>query len=607
VGWERIVAIIDAAGPIEPPAIPESNLRNKSARRQPRSNHPFSAADGVGSSPTSPAGPAPPPAAPGGNVVSFRATSQTGALSEKPASAESGGGGSNDLPPITPADDDGDDLHLRLAFYPRTDLGNAERFRERSRGKLLWCPALGWLAWDGRRWRREGSEEKIKVAEHDTVRALQDESRVLKNSGRDYKIPKGKDMILLSEALAMWGRASEQANRLAPIAKRAAPYLHIAPDKLDADPFKINVDNGTLVIRKTSDGTDCISFKQHDPADLITKCSRVVYDAAAAAPIFDDFFAYVQPKIENRRFLLQWQGLSLTGDVTDQKLCVFWGKGKNGKSTFIDICAFAGGDYSETIPIETFLNEGRGRNAGQATPDLAILPGVRHLRTSEPDRGAKLAEALIKLATGGEPLQARHLNRDYFKFYPQFKLTISGNYRPQIVGADEGIWRRVELVPWSITVPTEKIDRHLGEKLRAEASGILNRLLDGLRDWFEHGLVTPADVTAATADYRRDSDPCGRFLEGCVIMSKDDRVRSSEMHALFCAWGKANSVAEWSQKGLAMALKERGFVSKHSDVMWWLGVKLKHTVSDFVDSDGRVLKGDSRDVKAPGGVNEEFV
>ncbi len=529
-----------------------------------------------------------------------------GASSEKQSATENRGDGyGNNMPPLEPAADDGDGLDLRLAFFPHTDLGNAERFRERYRGRLLWCPALGWLWWDGKRWCREGSEEKVKLAEHVTVRAIQDEGTALARSGRDFEVPKGQGMILMSDKLRAWGRSSEQANRLAPIAKRAAPYLHIATELLDADPFKLNVANGTLICRKVAEA-DSVTFKEHDPADLMTKCSPVVYNKHAVCPIFDDFLAYVQPKPENRRFLLQWQGLSRTGDVTDQKLCVFWGKGKNGKSTFIDVCSYVAGDYSETVPIETFLNEGRSRNAGQATPDLAILPGVRHLRTSEPDKGAKLAETLIKLATGGEPLLARHLNRDYFKFYPQFKLTISGNYRPQIVGADEGIWRRVELVPWAITVPAEKIDRRLGEKVRGEASGILNRLLDGLRDWLEHGLVTPADVTAATADYRRVSDPCGRFLEACVVVSKDDRVRSSEMHALFCAWGKANSVAEWSAKGLAMALKERGFISKHSDVMWWLGVKLKHQVSDFVDSEGRVLKGDSQNVKTAGGENEEF-
>ena len=103
----------------------------------------------------------------------------------------------------------------------------------------------------------------------------------------------------------------------------------------------------------------------------------------------------------------------------------------------IEAIGHVAGDYGKALPIETFLDQGKARNAGQATPDLAILPGVRFLSTSEPERGAKLAEALIKLATGGDPIQARHLRGDYFQFNPQFKLTMSGNYRP-----GDPRWRR---------------------------------------------------------------------------------------------------------------------------------------------------------------------
>ncbi|MGD9924517.1 MAG: phage/plasmid primase, P4 family, partial [Pseudorhodoplanes sp.] len=300
------------------------------------------------------------------------------------------------------------------------------------------------------------------------------------------------------------------------------------------------------------------------------------------------FLEEVQPKADARRFLHQWKGLSLTGDVTEQRLCVFWGKGKNGKSVFEDTHAFVAGDYCETVPIETFLSEGKGRNAGQATPDLAILPGVRMLRTSEPKRNAALDEGLIKLATGGEPIQARHLNRDYFKFYPQFKLTISGNYRPKIEGADEGIWRRMILVPWTYTVPKDKQDKTLTAKLRGEASGILNRVLDGLRDWMGgNGLAVPDDADAATREYRSDSDPLGRFLEACTEPDPQGRVQSSTLHAVFCAWADANGSSKWSGRGFSLAMSERGFHKKQSDVMWWLGLKLVKFVNDFVDESGK--------------------
>lgn len=534
---------------------------------------------------------APAPPAEGGDAVS----SQTGASA---ASGTDGGAGGGE-PPHGGSDDDdaaARRLNLRLAFFPLTDLGNAERFRERYRGRLLFCAAIGWLAWDGRRWSKDGAEELVKIAEHDTVRAIQAEAEAVRETGvrdrgedgaRDFvvEVKRSGEEVLYSDKIARWGRSSEAANKLGALSKRGAPYLSIGVDKLDADPMKINVANGTLIVERSGEG-DYVKFRPHDPTDLITKLSPVNYDKAAKCDVYDAFLSRIQPNQTMRRFLHQWAGLSLTGDTSEQKLAFLYGKGRNGKSTLVDIWSTVAGDYGETVPIETFLDHGKSRGAGQATPDLAILPGVRMLRTSEPEKGSKLAESLIKLVTGGEPIQARHLNRDFFKFYPRFKLTMSGNYRPQIGGTDEGIWRRMRLVPFAISIPKEEVDIHLADKLRKEASGILNRMLDGLRDWCDHGLIEPDEVADATAQYRSDSDPLGRFLQVCVEASAGARVQSSVMHELFDAWCKASGEKTWSPRGLGLALKERGFVAKQSNVMWWLDVKLTKTVADFVDIDG---------------------
>jgi putative DNA primase/helicase len=555
-GFERIVAIIDAAGPIEAPEISRAlRATKKPGRRQARAD---------GSSPARPL-----------RAARVRQLAH---------------------PRHEAADDDGDGLNLRLAFFPQTDLGNSERFRERNRRHVLWCSSVEWLHWDHKRWSGIDAAQEVQILAHRTVRSILDEAAALRKSDRDLEIETPKGRKMMSDKLREWERASEAATKLEKIARHAAAYLKVQPVELDADPYKLNVANGTLLIRKTDDGSDYVTLKPHDPADLITKISPVKFDPSATCPLFDEFLEYVQPIPENRRFLMQWQGLSLTGDISEQRLVVNVGRdGKNGKSTLARICAYVGGDYSETVPIETFLNEGRGRSAGQATPDLAMLPGVRHLWVSEPEKGAKLAEALVKLATGGEEISARHLwARDYFKFTPQFKLSISGNYDPKVAGTDGGIWRRVTKLPWEVVVPEEKRDPQLGAKLRAESSGILNRLLDGLRDWLDHGLILPEAVTEATAALRRDSDPCGRFLEYCVAPASDVRVRSSDMHALFCAWAKVSSVPEWTSKGLAFALKEHGLTSKHSNGMWWVGVELTRQISDFVDADGRPLKGEIR-------------
>jgi putative DNA primase/helicase len=525
------------------------------------------------------------------------ASSQMGAA---PKAATGWGRGGAQKPPDASEGDD--ERNMRLAFFPLTDLGNAERFRERYRDRLLWNVALGWLVWDGKRWSRNGADDLVKIAEHDTVRAIQKEAKAVRASGckdkpdaprgaRDYvvKVDRDGNETLYSDKIAAWGRSSEAVNKLSALSKRGAPYFAMAIDRLDADKMRINVNNGTLVVRRRDDG-DYVSFQPHDPADLITKLAPVDYEPNADRPVFDAFLARIQPRAEMRAFLQQWLGLSLTGDVSEQKLAFFYGKGGNGKSVLIDAVSYVAGDYGETVPIETFLDQGKARSAGQATPDLAMLPAVRMLRTSEPEKNSRLAEAMIKLVTGGEPIQARHLNRDFFKFYPQFKLTMSGNYRPQISGTDEGIWRRVRLVPFQVIVPKDERDIHLPDRLRGEASGILNWLLDGLRTWCDKGLHEPDDVVQATAEYRSASDPLGRFLATCVVESAGDRVQSSVLHEVYEAWCKASGEKAWSGRGLSMAMDERGFKRKQSNVMWWLDIKLTKSVNDFVDAQGHPIR-----------------
>ncbi|MES5483592.1 phage/plasmid primase, P4 family [Bradyrhizobium sp. INPA03-11B] len=536
------------------------------------------------------------------------ATSQMGDWSEADASQGSGGGDGE--PP-----EDADALHMRLAFFPLTDLGNAERFRERQRGRLLFNTALattspgrqrGWLAWDKRRWSSESGAERVMIAEHDTVRAIQEEADCVADSGdrdardaergaRDFVVETKNDVpIYYSDKIARWGRTSESAQKLGALSKRGAPYLSVGIGRLDADKMKINVNNGTLTVRKRDEG-DYVQFGPHDPDDMITKLAPVDYDPSATAPEFEKFLLRVQPSAEMRLFLQQWFGLSLTGDTSAHKLAFLYGKGRNGKSVLVNAVSHVAGDYAQSVPIETFLDAGKTRNGGQATPDLAKLPGVRLLRTSEPEKNARLAEALIKLVTGGEPMDARHLQGDMFTFVPEFKLTIQGNYKPVLSGTDEGIKSRLLLVPFNVTIPKEERDTKLVDKLKAEASGILNWMLDGLRDWLDNGLTEPQEVTDATAKYFASADALGRFLETCTVKEPGHRVQSSVLHQVYEAWCKSSGETPWKNKGFSMAMDERGYERKQSDVVWWLDIKLIKSVNDFVDANGNPIRVSNSD------------
>jgi putative DNA primase/helicase len=485
-------------------------------------------------------------------------------------------------------------LDRDCAFFPLTDMGNAERFVARNKGKFLWCSVIGWLAWDGKRYVRTGAGGLVESAVFETIRAIQDEAdaieasgiRVEGGSGLDFVIDPDKE-IKWSDQIRSWGRTSEGNSHFTCIARGDKPgmagsFLAVAHEQLDADPMKLNVSNGTLVFR--SNASPSIVFKPHDPADRITKICPVDYDPKAICPTYDAFFTYVQPDPRMRRFLHQWGGYSLTGDASEQKMLFWYGEGKNGKSTTLELWGYVAGDYATATKIATFLDPGKMQNAAQATPHLAKLRGIRMLRTSEPPpRGARLDEGLIKLVTGGDTIDARHMYREDFTFLPEFKVNMAGNHRPVIAGADEGIWRRFRLAPWLVTVPEDMRDRRLPEKLRAEGSGVLNRLLDGLRDWLENGLIEPDAVTEATARYRSESDPLSRFLEHCVRRASGKRVNTTDLYVVFLAWAKSSGESEWTHKGFSRAMHDRGFITVQSNRMFWIDIELIKSTADFAD------------------------
>ncbi len=535
---------------------------------------------------------------PGAEILSFpRAASpeaarpprRGGSASSRPGGSReaSSSGGKGEAP------DGGDPLDFECARLPLTDLGNAERFSKRFKDRFRFCESLGWLYWDGKRWAKAGATEKVKEAEHETVRAIQREAAAMRGAPDDVLVSstRGKE-VWLSDKIAAWGLASQAAARMAAISNRASAMLTVAVEALDADPMKFCVANGTLHIAKRADGP-YVTLHPHDPNDFITKISPVAFDPKATCPRFDRFMDEVQPPDDGRavqRFLDQWAGLSLTGDISEQKLTFHYGKGRNGKSVWVNTISFVAGDYADSIPVESFMDSGRARAGGQATPDIAGLPGVRMLTTSEPKKGSAFDEGLIKLCTGGDKIKARHLNRDFFGFVPQAKLTMIGNYRPKVSGTDEGILNRLVLVPWPVFIPPERRDPTLFETLKGEAAGILNRLLDGLCTWLDGGLSIPGAVAAATADYRSDSDPLGRFLEACTRPTIGKKVQASDMHAVFSAWAKANGETVWSAKGLSAALKERGIAAKKSVNVYWLDIELTKGVSDFLDVNGNPVR-----------------
>jgi DNA primase len=516
---------------------------------------------------------------------------------------------------------------MKCAAFERTDMGNAERWHARFGQDYLYTTAKGWLGWDGRRYRVLNQEKDAIPAEvlasvFKTVRAIQDEAHFVRATGvpedeeieekalalmgidprraggMDRFILGGKKPEPLSKKLSAWGRASEASGRIGCIANLAKRWVTVELTEFDTDPMLLNCMNGTLrFIRggeSGDDGPPRVELQPHRREDRLTKVTACDYDADAPAPLFQKTVKWAQPEVARRRYLRQWLGYNLTGDMGEQIFHIWYGPlAANGKSTVGNACREATGDYGDTTNVETFLDEGPRKHGDQATPAIVRLPGVRFLTAGEPPKGAKINEPLINSVTGGDPMLARDNFRSFFRFMPIFKFTMWCNDLPSIPQGTAGIWRRVKVMPWEQHLALHERDLELPKKLQAEYAGILAWMVRGAIDWMEHGFVEPESVQLASADYKHDSDPLSSFLKLCTEPDPHGRVQSSHLYETFCAWAKAAGETEWKQKGFSQALKAKGLASKASNGMHWIGLTMTKRAADFVDHEGKVVKLDA--------------
>jgi putative DNA primase/helicase len=322
----------------------------------------------------------------------------------------------------------------------------------------------------------------------------------------------------------------------------------------DADPMLFNVQNGTIDLRKGE-------LRKHRREDLISKISPVTYNPQASAPLWDSFIKRITNGSEGlAKYLARTVGYSLTGETIEHALFLLYGTGANGKSTFLEGLRYVMGDYATTADFGAFLaSKGQGiRN------DIARLKGARFVTATESEAGKRMAESLVKQLTGGDQVSARFLYGEFFEFQPVFKLFLGTNHRPKVIGSDEGIWRRIRLIPFTLTIPPSERDKKLTAKLKSEAQGILNWAIAGLRDWLDGGLKDPVEVLAATQEYRQREDAIAHFLESCCTIQGEARVGSESLYKQYCSWAGSNNEYLLNSRDFSKSIEEKGFNKKHT-------------------------------------------
>jgi putative DNA primase/helicase len=423
----------------------------------------------------------------------------------------------------------------RTQQFTDTDIANAKRLAAQHGADLRFTPERAWLVWDGRRWAADEKAVAVQARAKATALSIFDEMKTSTDRNALFRHAKRSQQKGAIEAM-IWLARSE-------------PGIPARIVDFDTDGYLFNVGNGTVDLRTGE-------LRPHRREDLISNIADVPFDPRAACELWEEFLWRVTDKSEQLvAYLQRFVGYLLTGDTTEQALHFLYGLGANGKTVFCDVLMRILGDYAVAVSPDLIMVR---RHSGIPN-DVARLRGVRAALMNETTQGARFDEAKLKDLTGGDVLSARFLHAEFFDFRPTHRIVIRGNHKPAISGTDEGIWRRLHLVPFTVTIPKDEQDRHLLEKLRAELPGILRWAVQGCLEWQRQGLKPPAIITDAVRQYRDESDTLGRFISECCQVRKPAQVKSSVFFHRYQQYAERVGERWIPCKDLPHEMQRRGF------------------------------------------------
>lgn len=448
-----------------------------------------------------------------------------------------------------------------------TDSGYADRMKALHGDDCRWCePLRTWFVWDGRRWRPDDMLRVMKLAEDV---AKQTSELILEQSRwrRDDKERGDQVKRAVSRESTVSIRNSLELFKT---------RVTVTPAVFDRERWFLNLPNGTLDLRTRV-------LHAHTRRDMITRVGGIEYDPEATCPRFEAFIGEIfERDHELIRHVQKLVGMTLSGEIRDHVFVILHGSGANGKTQFIKVMTGLLGDYACKVQPEALTPSRRG-DAGAASSHLARLAGYRFACCDETEDGAQLAESLIKRITGGDRVVARSLYREETEFDPQLSLWLDTNHKPAVARGGHAIWRRIQLIPFAVTIPPERQVKGLAEKLLAEEGpGILRWAVEGCQMWQDEGLTpVPAAVRAATEAYRTEEDKIGRFVAEQCVIEPAGSVPAVTIHTAYRTWCHDQGLQPEGQPRFCRRLQEEYHLeqrrTKHGQRILGIGLRGGHT------------------------------
>lgn len=404
-----------------------------------------------------------------------------------------------------------------VKMHTLDDTGNAQRMYDLCGDVMRYCYTdRRWLSYQDGKWLYDAKGGVFVWAD-----------RVLESMKKELKLWAEHEGGAMFEDYKKHMKKTRSNNSKKAMVKEMEHLVAVSPNELDADRLLVNVRNGVLNLRD-------FTVTEHKPDFLMTRMLGTSMSESPKRPEkwLNFLHQIFNGDLELIRYIQKALGYSLSGDTSEQCAFFLYGTGRNGKSTFLEVVRKIMGDYATNIQPESIMVKSSTNNANS---DIARLKGARFVTSVEPNEGMRLNEGLLKQLTGDDMITARKLYGDEFEFRPEFKLWMATNHKPTIRGTDLGIWRRIHIIPFCVTIPEEVVDKNLPYKLMQELPDILAWIVEGYKLWKTEGLRKPKVIADAVEEYRNEMDVISAFLASDYVVQGGE-VKAQALYAVYCQW-----------------------------------------------------------------------